>query len=123
KTEPGYVAFYQADTLKEIARVNVGALPDNLVFTPDGKTVLVANEGEPSDDYSIDPEGSISIIDISNIQTPAVRTAGFQAWDGQENALRQAGVRIFGPGASAAQDFEPEYIAVSSDSATAWATL
>ncbi|WP_017523306.1 choice-of-anchor I family protein [Pusillimonas noertemannii] len=123
KTQPGYVGFYQADTLAEINRVNVGALPDNLVFTPDGKTVLVANEGEPSDDYSVDPEGSISIIDISNIQTPTVRTAGFQAWNGKEQTLRQAGVRIFGPGASAAQDFEPEYIAVSADSATAWATL
>lgn len=123
KTETGFVGFYKADTLAEITRVNVGALPDNLVFTPDGKAVLVANEGEPSDDYQIDPEGSISIIDISNIQTPTVRTANFQAWNGKEQALRQAGVRIFGPGATAAQDFEPEYIAVSADSTTAWATL
>src|SRR5690606_20810476 len=58
KTQPGYVCLYKADTLKELGRVSVGALPDNLVFTPDGQTVLVANEGEPSDDYSVDPEGS-----------------------------------------------------------------
>lgn len=123
KTDPGWVGFYRADTLAEITRVSVGALPDNLVFTADGNTVLVANEGEPSDDYRVDPEGSISVIDIRNLQAPTVRTAGFQAWNGREAALRQAGVRIFGPGASAAQDLEPEYIAVSADSTTAWATL
>lgn len=123
KTDPGFVGFYNAETLDKITQVDVGALPDNLVFTPDGKTVLVANEGEPSDDYQTDPEGSISIIDISNILTPSVRTVGFQAWNGKEQELRKAGVRIFGPGASAAQDLEPEYIAVSADSTTAWATL
>ncbi|MEI2414702.1 choice-of-anchor I family protein [Orrella sp. JC864] len=129
KTDNGYVGLYRADTLEPIAHVGVGALPDNLVFTPDGKTVLVANEGEPSDDYQIDPEGSISIIDVSDPARPTVRTAGFSAWNGQEQALRDKGVRLFGPNAagtglaSAAQDLEPEYIAVSPDGATAWVTL
>lgn len=103
--------------------VEVSALPDMLTFTPDGKTVLVANEGEPNDDYSIDPEGSISVIDVSTPSAPVARSAGFAAFNGQEKALRAQGVRIYGPGASAAQDFEPEYIAVSADGATAWATL
>jgi DNA-binding beta-propeller fold protein YncE len=64
------VAFFNAKDLKLISTVEVGALPDMLTFSPDGKTVLVANEAEPNDDYSIDPEGSISIIDITNIQQP-----------------------------------------------------
>lgn len=123
KTDPGFVGFYRADTLAPLTHVVVGALPDNLVFTPDGKTVLVANEGEPSDDYQRDPEGSISIIDVSNIARPGVRTARFAAWDGKEQELRDQGVRIFGPRASASKDLEPEYIAVSADSKTAWATL
>jgi DNA-binding beta-propeller fold protein YncE len=123
KTNPGRVAFYQASDLSLLSHVEVGALPDMLIFTPDDKYVLVANEGEPSDDYQIDPEGSISIIDINNIANPIIRTADFAAFNGQEVVLRARGVRIFGPGANAAKDFEPEYIAVSADSRTAWAVL
>lgn len=123
KTDKGRVALYRAADLSLVGSVEVGALPDMLTFTPDGKTVLVANEGEPNDDYSIDPEGSISVIDVSTPSAPVARSAGFAAFNGQEKALRAQGVRIYGPGASAAQDFEPEYIAVSADGATAWATL
>ncbi|WP_459615577.1 choice-of-anchor I family protein [Bordetella sp. 2513F-2] len=130
KTDPGFVGFYDAATLALLGHVGVGSLPDMLTFTPDGKYVLVANEGEPSDDYSVDPVGSISIIDATDPAAPTVRTAGFAAWNGKEAELRAAGVRIYGPGdgklvngATAAQDLEPEYIAVSPDSTTAWATL
>lgn len=123
KTDPGFVGFYRADDLSKLSHVTVGALPDMLIFTPDGSTVLVANEGEPNEDYSIDPEGSVSVIDVTDLLNPTVRTADFHAFNGQEAQLRARGVRIFGPGASAAQDFEPEYIAVSADSNTAWAVL
>ncbi len=47
KTNPGIVAFYEAETLAKLGSVSVGALPDMLTFTPDGSKVLVANEGEP----------------------------------------------------------------------------
>lgn len=123
KTDPGRMVLYRASDLTLLGSVSVGALPDMLIFTPDGKTVLTANEGEPSDDYQIDPEGSISIIDISNPASMVVRTAGFGAFNGQEAALRAKGVRIYGPGASASKDFEPEYIAVSADGKTAWVAL
>jgi hypothetical protein len=98
----------------------VGPLPDMLTFTHDGKTLLVANEGEP-DCYGVgctDPAGSVSLITVVPM-TPqlAVRTAGFDAVSIPD------GVRIFGPGASVAQDLEPEYIAVSEDDATAYVTL
>jgi DNA-binding beta-propeller fold protein YncE len=123
KTAPGTVVFYRATTLAQISSVQVGSLPDMLTFTPSGRTVVVANEGEPNDAYTTDPEGSVSIIDVSNINRPAVRTAGFAAYNGRADALRAAGVRIFGPGASVAQDLEPEYVAVSDDERTAWVTL
>ena len=123
KTNAGRMALYRASDLSLLGSATVGALPDMIIFTPDGKTVLTANEGEPSDDYQIDPEGSISIIDISTPAKPVVRTAGFGAFTGQEAALRAKGIRIYGPGATASQDFEPEYIALSADGKTAWVTL
>ena len=123
KTDPGYVALYQAKDLSKLAHVQVGALPDMLTFTPDGQTLLVANEGEPADDYQADPEGSVSVISLANLKAPILRTADFKAFNGQEAALRAQGVRIFGPKASAAQDFEPEYITVSKDGTTAWVAL
>jgi len=110
KTDPGTIVFYRATTLHQVSSVTVGALPDMVTFTPDGQTVLVANEGEPNDAYTVDPEGSVSVIDVHNINAPLARTASFGRYNGQEDDLRAAGIRIFGPDASAAQDFEPEYI-------------
>lgn len=121
---PGRVAFYDATSLDLFNSVEVGALPDMVTFAPNGRYVLVANEGEPNDAYDVDPEGSVSVIDLSFGPLHArVRTAGFSAYNGQEDALRARGVRVFGPGASAAQDFEPEYITVSGDSRRAWVSL
>ena len=123
KTDPGRMALYRAADLSLISSVTIGAQPDMVTFTPDGNTVLVANEGEPSDDYQTDPEGSVSVIDVRDRANPVVRTASFTAFNGQEATLRAQGVRIYGPGATAAKDLEPEYIAVSADGTTAWVTL
>ena len=54
----GVVAFYDTNGNLQNS-LTVGALPDMLTFTPDGTKVIVANEGEPNDDYTIDTEGSI----------------------------------------------------------------
>lgn len=133
KTDNGKVEFYSATTLEKLKEVAVGALPDMLTFTPDGKGVLVANEGEPNDApeeegdpdfYAIDPVGSISVINLSTgVATATVTTIGFEDFNEDAEALRAKGVRIYGPGATVAQDLEPEYIAVSPDGKTAWATL
>lgn len=124
--EPGSVAFLDTDG-EVLNTVTVGALPDAAVFTPDGEKLLVANEGEPSEDYSVDPEGSVSIVDLSggveNLSEADVTTADFQGFNDQEQALTEAGVRIYGPDASVAEDLEPENIAVSEDSNTAWVSL
>ncbi|WP_234300768.1 phytase [Sphaerospermopsis aphanizomenoides] len=126
-TDPGKVVFFDAVTLTQIAEVTVGALPDMITFTPDGSKLLVANEGEPSEDYTIDPEGSVSIIDVSgdiaSLDNSQVTTADFTAFNGQEETLQADGVRIFGLNASASEDFEPEYIAVNPDGETALITL
>ena len=122
--DPGEVGFYDPETLELLGSVTVGALPDKVTITPDERYALVANEGEPSEDYSVDPEGSVSVIDISDgAGSATVSTAGFTRFDGMEEDLRSRGIRIFGPGASASQDFEPEYVTVSEDSKTAWVSL
>lgn len=129
KTDAGRVALYRAADLQLLGSVPVGALPDMLVFTPDGKTVLVANEAEPSDDYQSDPEGSISLVDVSTPSRPTVRTADFKAFNGRATELAAKGVRLLGPSAdgtgkaTVAQDLEPEYISVSPDGKTAWVSL
>ena len=107
--------------------LEVGSLPDMLTFTPDGSKIVVANEGEPNDDYSVDPQGSVSVIDVSgglgDLDQSDVTTIGFDAFDGQEAAFNADGIRIYGPGASVSQDLEPEYIAVSNDSQFAYVAL
>lgn len=117
KTDRGTVQFFDADGDRR-GSVRVGVGPDNLTFTNDGKTLLVANEGEPTDDYAIDPEGTVSVIDVRRGAPRArARTATF-------DGVRLRGpVRIFGPGASVEQDLEPEYIAVAPDDETAYVTL
>ena len=125
-TDPGLVVLADSDGNNPTPLL-VGALPDMLVFSPDGTKLLVANEGEPNDDYTIDPEGSVSVIDVSaglgNITQADVTTLNFNAFDGQQAALEAAGVRIYGPGATVSQDLEPEYIAVSPDSQWAYVSL
>ncbi|MHC5764554.1 MAG: choice-of-anchor I family protein [Nostoc sp.] len=122
----GQVSFYNAagTFLNSVA---VGALPDMLTFTPDGTKVLVANEGEPNSygqANSVDPEGSVSIIDISGgVANATVAQASFTSFNSQIATLKAAGVRITGPGSTVAQDLEPEYIAVSPDGKTARITL
>ncbi len=125
--QQGVVTFFNASTGVYLNHVQVGFLPDMVIFTPDGNKVLTANEGEPNSygqGSSFDPEGSVSIIDISGgVLNAAVQTAGFTAFNGQITALRSAGVRIYGPGATVAQDLEPEYIAFSDNGLFAYVTL
>jgi hypothetical protein len=126
KTDPGKVVLFDDATGALLSAVTVGALPDMVTFTDRGRTLLVANEAEPNDAYTVDPEGSISIIDVKKAlrgRSGAVRTAGFAAFNvgARRHDQLPAGVRVFGPGASVAQDLEPEYIAVAGD--TAYVTL
>jgi len=123
KSLPGKVVFLNAADHSVLGSVDVGALPDMLTFTPDGTKVLVANEGEYLVNGTSGGAGSVSVIDISGgVASATVQTAGFTAFDGQEAALRAAGVRIFA-GQTVSQDVEPEYIAVSPDGTKAMVTL
>ncbi|NHC14175.1 choice-of-anchor I family protein [Motilibacter deserti] len=119
---PGSVVFFTPDG-RRLGDVRVGAGPDSLAFTKNGKRLVVANEGEP-DGYcagGVDPEGSISVIDLKNGPARAVvRTAGFGAF--ARGGLDPA-VRISGPGATVAQDLEPEYVSIAPNGQQAFVTL
>ncbi|MFM7486814.1 MAG: choice-of-anchor I domain-containing protein, partial [Cytophagales bacterium] len=123
---PGKVVFLDTNGAL-ISQVNVGVQPDMVGFSPDGKTVMTADEGEPNANYSFDPQGSISIIDLSNgaagLQQSSVSVLNFNAYDAQIASLRSQGIRIYGPNATVSQDFEPEYVTFSNDSRKAWVVL
>jgi DNA-binding beta-propeller fold protein YncE len=121
KTDPGKVVVWDTETLSEQAVVSVGSLPDMLTFSHDGKQIVVANEGEPNEDYSIDPKGTISII---NVHSYNVTTLDFTPFISQSATLISKGFRIAGPaGTTLVNDTEPEYVTISEDNKTAWVTL
>nr|WP_272107475.1 choice-of-anchor I family protein [Staphylococcus sp. NRL 22/194] len=120
KTQPGHVAFYSADG-QYLNHLTVGSLPDMVTFSKDGKYLLVANEGEPNDDYTVNPQGSVSVINLSagpsHLTAENVRTAVF-------TKEHQQGLRALGPNAEDAYlNIEPEYIAVDNQSKYAYVTL
>jgi DNA-binding beta-propeller fold protein YncE len=121
----GRIGFF--DTSGQLLATAVaGALPDMVTFTPDGRRVLAANEGEPNADYSVDPQGSVTLVDVTALRASGTLAASatqqitFSKFNNQLASLRAAGVRIYGPGATVAQDLEPEYIAISPDGQTAY---
>ncbi len=110
-----------------INQVTVGAMPDMIIFNKNFTKILTANEGEPDATYTTDPEGSVSVIDLTpgyaNLTNANVTNIGFTAYNGQSAALIAQGIRVFATSASVAQDFEPEYIAISDDNTKAYVTL
>lgn len=139
KTDPGRVRLFTATMtgVKFLRDVEVGAVPDMVIFTKRGGELLVANEGEPSGyngeivdgEPATDPEGSVSIIAtaaITNTTKPVkVRTVDFRDFNvgGSRHGELPAGIRLNGPGATVAQDIEPEYIALSPNRRTAYVSL
>lgn len=145
--ENGLVALYDgAGNL--IKTIEVGVLPDQLTFSPDGNLLLVANEAERFVDRSgaepviEDAPGTITIIDVSGDPADAsVRnTIGFSSLDGDEAALDALGIKTYDggvvevetdngdinvtvPDSTVSRDIEPEYITVSPDGTKAYVTL
>lgn len=132
----GYILFY--NNLENVSPtyldgVEVGALPDMVTFTPDGGKALAALEGEPSDDYTVDPVGGIAVIDILANDEPeeTADIVTFESFNGQQEDLEAMGMHFPNPSGrtikgveintTVAQDLEPEYITTTND--TAYVTL
>jgi len=112
KQDNGVVAFYDTDG-NFLSLAETGALPDMLLFNEAGNKLIVANEGEPSDDYTVDPLGSVTIVDAPFEQASSTLQVDFSSYNPKKASLINKGVRIFGPNASVAQDLEPEYISIT----------
>ncbi len=132
KTDLGVVAFYRLDAqgnASYLKKVTVGSLPDGMAFSPDGSKLVIANEGELSVNFAtdgIDPVGSISIIAVANgMPADSATTLDFSAFNAGANRANElpAEVRIGRPGATVAQDMEPEYVTISADNSQAFVTL
>jgi hypothetical protein len=63
------------------------------------------------------------LANIFPLRPGDTRQIGFTGLNGQLAALQAAGVRIYGPNATVAQDLEPEYITVDSDSKFAYVSM
>ncbi len=106
-TDPGTVELFTTGG-QHLASVPAGPLPDMVKFTHDGRTLLVANEGEPAD--GVDPEGSVSVIDLRRGPARArVRTASL------------TGVPRLGPIRDVG--LEPEYITTAFSDRLAYVSI
>ena len=87
----GYVAILNTKG-ELLVMLPAGNQPDMVTFTPDGSTILTANEGEPR--YGIangitDPAGSVTIItlDKEDVKKSTSKTVGFDAFDSKRDEL------------------------------------
>lgn len=85
--------------------IEVGAMPDMIIFNKKGNELIVANEGEPSQDLLNDPDGSISIIDLNSRVS---KTYTFEKFNKNHSIRKILDVNL-------SQDLEPEYLTISED--------
>lgn len=122
----GKVVFFDTNGVY-LNQVVVGAMPDMICFTPSTQYILVANEGQPSDDYLADPLGTVSIIDFRSGSATALTQADVHSVDftRYDTIPFDPSINIYGNNglSSFSQDVEPEYIAIDSSSTKAYVSL
>lgn len=117
--EEGRIALFRSANDGSIELLNVyeaGIQPDMVTFSPDGRYVLTADEGEPREGYGEDdPDGSVTVVSLDD---GIVSVIGFEAFDNPlaRKALADKGI-IMQKGTVPSEDFEPEYIAVGNNKA------
>lgn len=112
KQDSGFVALFNTDG-DFLNIFQVGCLPDMITQFDDLPYFVCANEGEPNDEYTIDPPGNISLVPISQdydtVSVEDVITYDFSPLDDIE---LPENLRLNNnPGNSTpSQDMEPEYL-------------
>lgn len=110
--EPGTLIITSPDGTV-VASVSIGPGPVFATFSPDGRYLVTANEGNANGNYSIDPIGSLSLVALQRVDgslrvsDDQVRTIVF------EEATAEPTVRSNGPRATFEQDMEPTRVVFS----------
>ena len=93
-----YSSYSEGDGLELQYEVEVGALPDSIVFTKDCGRLIAGNEGEAGVNRRgefTNPEGSVTIIDMEALEQgeEATQTVDFTSFNDDPTSAMDAGVR------------------------------
>ncbi|MGN0577875.1 MAG: choice-of-anchor I family protein, partial [Ruminiclostridium sp.] len=117
--DKGAVALFSCGSdgsLTLLSTVIVGVQPDMVTFA-NNNTILTADEGEPRDGANAaDPKGSVTIVTIGGDNSLSANSVYLDSFDEKRSDLTAAGVLVQ-KGKNPSEDFEPEYIAVSGNTA------
>ena len=139
KTNPGKVVFFNAQTLARLAEFHGGRAARHADVHAGRRSRARGERGEANNvtagapPYSVDPVGSVSVIDLRSVNNPLdaaelqllgiVRTAGFEQFNAEAAALRASGVRIYGPdSATTPTAYLPASLRIWSPSTSQWRT-
>jgi hypothetical protein len=124
-TSLGELVLFNTSTGAVVNRISAGFNPDMVTFTPDGNSILIANEGEASTSGTSDPEGSLGLFNIAGktlVDLPGLGNADMQSFNFApallDNPASLDELRIDPRNAAnIGIDLEPEYISVSGNKA------
>lgn len=124
-TSLGELVLFNTSSGAIINRVAAGFNPDMVTFTPDGASILIANEGEASTKGDADPDGGLGIFNVTGKtlgDLPGLTHANMQNYNFApallDNPSDLTGLRIDPKNAfNIGIDLEPEYISVNGNKA------
>lgn len=102
-------------SLRSLGSVSTGFLTDGIRFSADGRKIFAANEGSPNGDYSSDPIGSISIVNVNRLNPSASEVTQVELPELTDPGVAKigSGIRFAGLNGTTdtfAKDAEPEYL-------------
>lgn len=129
--DKGAIVVYKAADRSVLKVFETGVGPKAVTFNPGGRFIISANEGAPAPDYSVDPLGSIGVVDLepaiiapATTAVPVITLLDFTAFnrtgitpipEGSREAEIAPDVRFsrrpnVEVQSTRAQDFEPEAV-------------
>lgn len=135
ETQPGKIVFLNLEGRLLSEPLALGRL-SRIAFTPNGRQLVATISGSANDDYTIDPESGIVVVDLPGTTwflcrigsprcrlQPRVTLLDFRGFNDRRDDLISAGVRIVYPTATVAEDLETSGMTISPDSRYAYVNL